>query len=209
MPFLWPVPGHYAVSSGFNDVRGYGPHSAIDIPAPTGTPIVSVAAGRVAFAGRAGDCGLAVFSDHAGGWRSHYCHLSQLFVLAGEPVVLGQRIGDVGVSGVADGPHLHINLFASTALPGSRYVAWVNKYAVDPLLYLVKEDDMATLEELARRVERLEKRVGYEAYAAALSVKVGTLFQAGQIDSAQRVLDDVINYAKKVKGELTAGRIAP
>ena len=137
--FLWPVPGHYTLSGRFNDVRGYGLHSAIDIRASIGDPIVSVAAGRVAFAGRAGDCGLAVFIDHAGGWRSHYCHLSQLRVLAGEAVAQGQRIGDVGVSGVADGPHLHINLFAPTALPGSRYVAWVNKYAVDPLPYLHKE----------------------------------------------------------------------
>ena len=195
--FLWPVPGHYTLSGRFNDSRSYGYHNAIDIPAPTGDAADAVAAGRAAFAGRAGDCGLAVFIDHAGGWRSHYCHLSQLRVLAGEAVAQGQRIGDVGVSGVADGPHLHINLIAPTALPGSRYVAWVNKYAVDPLLYLLKEDDMATLQELEDRVSRIEKRMAYQAYVAVVIARAQSLNQAGRVDSAGKII-----------GELRAGLTA-
>lgn len=139
--FLWPVSGYYAVSSGFLDQRPYGQHNAIDIPAPTGTPVLASARGRVAFAGGAGDCGLAVFIDHPNGWRTHYCHHNFTRVTAGQDVAQGQRIGDVGATGAASGPHLHFNLFA-LAPPNvgpSAYVAWVNKWAVDPLRYLVKE----------------------------------------------------------------------
>lgn len=140
--FLWPVPVYYAVSSGFNAARDYGYHNAIDIPAPISTPIVAVAAGRVAFAGTAGDCGMAVFIDHDGGWRSHYCHLNMWRVTAGQLVFQGQHIGDVGVSGAVLGAHLHLNLFSPTALPGSRYVAWVGKWAVDPVQYLRQQREI-------------------------------------------------------------------
>lgn len=141
--FLWPLPGEYEVSSTFDDRRLYGPHNAVDVRAGLGTPYLALASGGVAFAGRAGSCGLTVWLDLAEGWRTHVCHLSEIFVTAGQRPKQGQVIGKVGATGQADGPHAHINLFAPTALPGSRYVAWVNKYAVDPLLYLTKEDHMA------------------------------------------------------------------
>lgn len=157
--FLWPVPGHYAVSSGFDDPRGYGPHNAIDIPAPSGAPIIAIADGKVAYAGMAGDCGLALQVEHAGGWRSHYCHLSLSLALTGEIVDSGEQIGKVGNTGASLGPHLHINLFSPSKLPGSRYVAWVRKYAVDPLLYLLKEADMEAIDQLAARVAATEKAV--------------------------------------------------
>ena len=140
--FTWPLPGHYEVSSGFDDPRWYGPHNAIDVPAPSGTPYRALAAGRVAFAGRFGSCGLTVQIDHANGWRSHVCHLSALHVTTGHNVAQGQFIGDVGSTGDSTGPHAHTNLFAPTPVPGSRYVPWVTKFAVDPLIYLTKEDEM-------------------------------------------------------------------
>ena len=45
--FLWPVPGHTAISSGFDAPRSYGPHNAIDVPAPRGTAILPLEAGTV------------------------------------------------------------------------------------------------------------------------------------------------------------------
>jgi len=134
--FAWPLPGHTAISGRFSDPRSYGPHNAIDVPAPSGTPYRALAAGRVAFAGRFGSCGLTVQVDHANGWRSHVCHLSAFHVTAGHNVAQGQFIGDVGSTGDSTGPHAHINLFAPTERPGSRYVPWVGKWAVDPLQYI-------------------------------------------------------------------------
>jgi len=154
--FTWPLPGHYEVSSGFNDVRLYGPHNAIDVPAPSGTPYRAIAPGRVAFAGGFGSCGLTVQIDHVNRWRSHVCHLGTLQASAGQQVPAGAIIGYVGSTGDSTGPHAHINLFAPTALPGSRYVAWVNKWAVDPLLYLTKEDDMKPPLRLVRGPSRTE-----------------------------------------------------
>jgi alcohol dehydrogenase YqhD (iron-dependent ADH family) len=53
--FTWPVPQR-TVSSGFLDPRSYGPHSAIDVPAPLGTPVQAIAE---ALGGRTLDEGIA------------------------------------------------------------------------------------------------------------------------------------------------------
>lgn len=141
--FTWPTTQRY-VSSGFLDSRSYGQHNAIDIPAPTGSPVEALAAGVVIFAGEAGAAGQAVFIDHPGGWRSHYCHLSRIRWNVREYVSQGWLIGDVGSTGVSTGPHLHLNLFAPTkpASGPSAYVDWVGKWAVDPLDYLTEEAPM-------------------------------------------------------------------
>jgi len=144
--FIWPTVQH-AVSSGFNDPRYYGPHNAIDIPAPVGAPIAAAAAGVVRYAGTFGDCGLNVQIDTPDGWRLHHCHLNFIRVTAGQQVAAGQPIGDVGSTGVSMGPHLHFGIYAPGELPGSRFVPLFSKWAVDPLLYLNrrKEIDMFLL----------------------------------------------------------------
>ena len=135
-PFIWPVPGHTRISSGFDARRSYGPHNGIDIPAPLGTPYLAIAAGRVLRAGRFGTCGLTVQLALANGWRTHVCHLSAINVKAGYYVEPGTVLGHVGSTGDSTGPHAHINLFAPTKRPGSRWVGWVKAWAVDPRAYL-------------------------------------------------------------------------
>ena len=144
--FLWPTVQRY-VSSGFNEPRYYGPHNAIDIPAPIGAPASAAAAGKVHYAAYFGDCGLNVQIETTDAWRLHYCHLSVIRVSRGQNVAAGQRIGDVGSTGISMGPHLHFGLYSPGELPGSRYVSIFNKWAVDPLLYLGrrKEIDMFIL----------------------------------------------------------------
>jgi len=209
--FLWPVPGRYGVSSGFLDQRGYGQHNAIDIPAPIGSPVLAAAHGRVAFTGAAGDCGLAVFIDHYDGWRSHYCHHNFLRVATGQAVAQGQRIGDVGATGAASGPHLHFNLFA-LAPPNVgpwAYVAWVGKYAVDPLRYLTKEDPMPDLAAVEARVTRLEKRLAYDAHVAVVVGRATSLGQAGKVDSAGKIIGEVRAALSALESALGAGSALP
>lgn len=82
-------------------------HAGIDVGAPVGTPIGAARAGVVLFAGWQGGYGRLTLLDHGGGLVTAYAHQSQQYVAAGEQVVRGQRIGDVGSTGRSTGPHLH------------------------------------------------------------------------------------------------------
>ncbi len=69
------------------------------------------------------ECGNGVVLDHGGGWRTQYCHLRQgsVSVAPGEAVEAGEPLGMVGMSGLAEFPHLHLTV-------------WRGERAVDPFL---------------------------------------------------------------------------
>lgn len=86
-------------------------HAGIDFAAPHGTPVRSVADGRVAFAGKRNGYGNVVYIEHGNGHRTTvYAHLSRIDVREGQHVARGETIGAVGSSGVATGPHLHFEV---------------------------------------------------------------------------------------------------
>lgn len=109
----WPVDGD--PTSGFGprlhpvhgDVRM---HHGIDVPAPTGQPVVAAADGRVVSAGDRGGYGLAVVIRHAGGQSTLYAHLSSISVRAGQDVGAAALIGAVGSTGTSTGSHLHFEI---------------------------------------------------------------------------------------------------
>ncbi|MCD8504822.1 MAG: M23 family metallopeptidase [Burkholderiaceae bacterium] len=111
----WPVAGPYRISSTFG-LRSHPIkrkrtfHYGLDIAAPTGTPIVSVAVGRVVFAGWRSGYGRVVEIEHGQGWISRYAHAKSLTVKKGQLVLAGQMIAKVGSSGHATGTHLHLEL---------------------------------------------------------------------------------------------------
>jgi murein DD-endopeptidase MepM/ murein hydrolase activator NlpD len=82
-------------------------HLGVDYAAPTGTPVRSVGAGVVEFAGRQNGYGNVVKIRHANERSTLYAHLSRIDVRAGQRVEQSQRIGAVGATGWATGPHLH------------------------------------------------------------------------------------------------------
>jgi len=86
------------------------PHHGVDLGAPRGTPVMSVADGTVLRAGRRGACGKEVFIQHSMGYRTRYCHLSSISVRKGQRVTQKQFIGRVGSTGRSTGPHLHYEL---------------------------------------------------------------------------------------------------
>lgn len=87
-------------------------HNGVDYGAPTGAPVVSVAAGVVSFAGWTSGGGRTVRVRHTSGYESEYLHLSAIAagVRVGARVGQGDHVGNVGRTGLATGPHLHYGL---------------------------------------------------------------------------------------------------
>lgn len=90
----------------------YRAHMGIDYAAPIGTPIFSVANGRVAHLGYSGAFGNLIILEHSGGYHTYYAHLSNYNneLEVGSEVRRGFEIGYVGSTGRSTGPHLHFEL---------------------------------------------------------------------------------------------------
>ncbi|MYM33231.1 peptidoglycan DD-metalloendopeptidase family protein [Duganella sp. FT94W] len=89
------------------------PHKGIDFRAAKGTPVYATASGTIIAAGPIaegdGKYGNAVIIDH-GPQHSLYAHLDSVSVQPGQRVQAGQLIGAVGETGLATGPHLHLEV---------------------------------------------------------------------------------------------------
>ena len=109
-PFVWPVKGPITGVYGSQRILNgepRAPHWGIDIAASTGTPVVSPADGQVVLVHE--DMyfsGGTLFVDHGHGVMSAFLHLDQIDVDDGQSVAQGERLGTVGASGRATGPHL-------------------------------------------------------------------------------------------------------
>ena len=91
--------------------RGDRFHTGIDFPAAAGTPVAAAGAGEVTYAGHLkGGWGLVVTIAHGSGVRSMSVHLSRVDVKVGDRIAAGTRIGLVGATGQATGPHLHFEV---------------------------------------------------------------------------------------------------
>ncbi|ALE76951.1 peptidase M23 (plasmid) [Pseudonocardia sp. EC080610-09] len=102
-----PVRGRITSTAG---PRWGSTHYGLDIANRIGTPIFAVADGVVEKSGPANGFGLWVVVRHPDGSRSVYGHINQAFVAAGERVVAGDRIAEVGNRGQSTGPHLHLEI---------------------------------------------------------------------------------------------------
>ena len=113
----------------------YDGHQGVDIALPSlaamqaGVDVLAAAPGRVRAVrdgmadripeqGRATpdiaqrECGNGLVIDHAQGWSTQYCHMKRdsLTVRVGDDVAQGSRLGQVGLSGLTEFPHLHFML---------------------------------------------------------------------------------------------------
>ena len=133
IPSIWPVIASQSwLSSGFSHSRLHPlegihrPHTAVDISADFGSPVVATGAGRVRFTGSRTGYGRVVEIDHGDGYESRYAHLRRITVREGEWLQRGDVLGEVGVSGTVTGPNLH-------------YEVWVNGRPVNPVRYFLDD----------------------------------------------------------------------
>ncbi|SEJ99409.1 Murein DD-endopeptidase MepM and murein hydrolase activator NlpD, contain LysM domain [Sphingobium sp. AP50] len=111
--FVWPRMGRISGLFGAQRIYQGTPgayHGGVDVAAATGEPVVAPADGVVILA--ASDKpftleGHLLMIDHGHGLNSAFLHLSRIDVKVGDHVAQGQRIGAVGATGRATGPHLH------------------------------------------------------------------------------------------------------
>ncbi len=121
--FNWPVVGTVTGVYGAQRILNGAPrkpHLGVDIAAPAGTPVRAAAPGVVSLAEP--DLffnGGMVAIDHGHGVSTLYSHLSAIDVAVGARVARGMRIGAVGDTGRATGPHLdwRIQHFATAVDP--------------------------------------------------------------------------------------------
>ena len=89
-------------------------HNAVDIAAPQGTPVKSIADGEVLRIYNAPMLGMCVEIEHAQSTNSVYCGLNKnLNVKEGDIVEAGSVIGSVGNTAMGEselGPHLHLEI---------------------------------------------------------------------------------------------------
>jgi len=81
-------------------------HKGTDYAAPTGTPISTTASGVVEQTGYTAGNGNFVKVKHNSTYSTQYLHMSRILVRRGQRVTQGQKIGLVGSTGLASGPHV-------------------------------------------------------------------------------------------------------
>lgn len=108
--FMWPVTGPISGVYGSQRIlngQKKRPHYGVDIARPVGTPVVAPAAGIITVAKpNMFYSGGTVLIDHGHQLTSSFLHLSKLNVKVGDRVRQGQRVGEIGATGRATGPHL-------------------------------------------------------------------------------------------------------
>ena len=89
-------------------------HAAVDLAAPSGTPVVAMAPGSILDCADQGLDGAWISVAHADGYVSRYAGLSFLGAFKpGDPINAGQTVGFIGNSVIAEKdlpPHLHLQI---------------------------------------------------------------------------------------------------
>lgn len=107
--FIWPAEGPITGVYGSQRILNgtpKTPHYGVDVGAPTGTEVVAPAAGKVTLVSDLYYSGNTVIIDHGMGVFSTFLHLDSTAVTVGQYLSQGQKLGEIGATGRATGPHL-------------------------------------------------------------------------------------------------------
>lgn len=85
-------------------------HYGVDLAADSGADIACFADGTVTAVGESSSYGKYCTVTHANGCATLYAHCSRISVSSGDAVAQGEKLGEVGETGMATGPHLHFEL---------------------------------------------------------------------------------------------------
>ncbi|WP_034744417.1 M23 family metallopeptidase [Halalkalibacter wakoensis] len=127
---IWPTVGEITDTYGTR----WGNHFGIDIAAPEGTTVVTVADGTVSRSYYSDTYGNVVFIEHENGLETVYAHLHERHVEEGEVISEGDKLGTVGTTGRSSGNHLHFEVHHGN---------WniEKSESIDPFLVLSKEQE--------------------------------------------------------------------
>ena len=103
--FVWPT-------SGTITQRFVWYHPGLDIANSGGPDILAADSGTIIAAGwDPSGYGNKVIIDHGNGYRTLYGHMQTIYVVVGQTVSRGNRIGRMGSTGRSTGPHLHFEVY--------------------------------------------------------------------------------------------------
>jgi murein DD-endopeptidase MepM/ murein hydrolase activator NlpD len=191
-PFLPSAPNQVASPSyQFGSTAGnrYRPHHGIDMSNPTGTPVIAGAEGEVVHAGPDDVELLGPYNNFYGNTvvirlerrltvgdgqldvYALYGHLSQVSVGVGQRVAAGDVVGTVGMTGIAIGPHLHLEV---------RLGANTYRHSVNPYLWVQPLGDQGAV---AVRVLTADGRTWPGARLTLARFEGGTAVWARQIET--------------------------
>lgn len=125
--YVWPAVGPITTPFGEHGLSWIGGvHTGLDIGAGMGDLVWAANDGVIVDTGTNGrgrGYGTYILIYHYNGWSTLYAHLSQVYRSIGYSVRKGEPIGEVGMTGFADGPHLHFEV-------------WHGEDKVDPIQFL-------------------------------------------------------------------------
>lgn len=111
--YCTPVMGTLSSNFGYREHPIEGEerfHYGVDIAADAGTAIGCFADGKVTAVGESSSYGKYLIVEHSGGYSTLYAHCSRVTATSGSSVREGDKIAEVGETGMATGPHLHFEV---------------------------------------------------------------------------------------------------
>lgn len=160
-------------------------HRGIDVSdAMCGKAVVAAQSGTVKFAAELGNGELVVVLNHGQGWGTSYGHLRAIQVGDGDKVTKGQKIGEIGSSGFADGCHLHFAV--KSGLPDG----W-GKLDFIPNKFGGRGDKTGSWEDSWARLEQNAAHVGPAAPKEGLAMPTPSAYIPGHVATVRNSAGDI------------------
>ncbi|MCX7727103.1 MAG: M23 family metallopeptidase [Chitinispirillaceae bacterium] len=115
IPVIYPVPSPPIISRYFGEtVDPFSGkkkfHNGVDFIGETGTPVIATASGVVKSIEKHPLWGKKIVISHSSELSTLYAHLGEIKTTLGKKVKRGEIIGEIGLSGISSGPHLHYEI---------------------------------------------------------------------------------------------------